>query len=711
MGCWFVSMERRELITRRGVATLTVLISVLAGVRASEAQVPASPTALTSTVDGTAVTVAWVGDQTATAYRIQVGTTPGASDLFDGVLPNVTTASGNVPAGLYFWRVIALNAFGSSAPSGEAQFSVGSGCVAPPAPPQGFLYTVDGANVTLQWAGAPSGDSATTFLIEAGSAPGLADLYTGPTGALSQLTVAAPPGVYFVRVRARNNCGLSGPSNEQRIVVGQGSVACSYALTPPTPSLVNTGGFLDINVLTQPGCPWSAVTDQPWLQVIGSTQGVGPGATTVLAAPNGSAARIGQLGVGTAIVQIVQSGASGSSPLPTPNTPGGGCTYSVTPGSQNVSATGGTFTIQISTAAGCAWQATVDAPWLGFASASVGSGSATVSYSVASNSTGNARAGRVIVVGASSTPPSTHVVNVGQAGVTTPPCAYTISPQAFTATTDGGLFSTQISAAEGCVWFASATQSWLTLTGTNSSSVSGTVGFAVAANNDPARTGSILVSTPSGDFPVSISQVGFFTTGLTASFTVTPNICHASGPLNSVQLFCTFDGTSSTPSNEIVSYTWHIGALEFSGPVLQNPVVGSFPAPSGVFVRDVTLIVKATRNREATITRPVTFVGDGGAVNPCLYGVSPGLTTVPAAGGTFEFQVSTISRCDTPATWYPAVLAPTSSWITVVSPTSGRGTGTVRYTVAPNTTGASRSGTIRIFSPGESVPFTVTQLP
>ena len=164
-------MKRRNVFARPGLVVLAVLLSI-GSATAEQAQVLSSPTALSSTVNGTLVTVAWVGDPTATAYRIQVGTVPGGADVFDGVLSNVTTASGTVPNGLYFWRVFALNEFGSSAASAEAQFTVGSGCSAAPGPPQGFLYTVDGFNVTLQWSSASSGNAAATFTasrIRAGS--------------------------------------------------------------------------------------------------------------------------------------------------------------------------------------------------------------------------------------------------------------------------------------------------------------------------------------------------------------------------------------------------------------------------------------------------------------------------------------------------------------------------------------------------------------
>ena len=189
---------------------------------------------------------------------------------------------------------------------------------------------------------------------------------------------------------------------------------------------------------------------------------------------------------------------------------------------------------------------------------------------------------------------------------------------------------------------------------------------------------------------------------------MSPVICPV-GPGDT--LLCTFDGRLSTPTEEIVSYTWLIGLAELSGAVLANPVA-NLGTGGGYRALDVTLRVRSPQGNQASIVRPVTFVTDSGAQDGCppCYSVSPTSTTVPAAGGSFEFQVIPDPPGSTDTTsWYPGVLAPTSSWITVNSPTSGSGSGTVRYTVAPNSTGAPRSGVIRIFYPDQSVQFTVSQ--
>jgi hypothetical protein len=73
---------------------------------------------------------------------------------------------------------------------------------------------VNGLIVALSWT-YPSGVPAAQFVIEAGDAPLGSNLavVTVP-GNDPRFTAQAPPGTYFVRVRARNACGTSTGSNE-----------------------------------------------------------------------------------------------------------------------------------------------------------------------------------------------------------------------------------------------------------------------------------------------------------------------------------------------------------------------------------------------------------------------------------------------------------------------------------------------------------------
>jgi hypothetical protein len=73
-------------------------------------------------------------------------------------------------------------------------------------------------SVSLSWIGPP--ELTNGFVVEAGSAPGLAGLASFTVDGGTTLTVPnVPTGSYYVRVRARNDIGLSVASNEARVDV------------------------------------------------------------------------------------------------------------------------------------------------------------------------------------------------------------------------------------------------------------------------------------------------------------------------------------------------------------------------------------------------------------------------------------------------------------------------------------------------------------
>jgi hypothetical protein len=93
-------------------------------------------------------------------------------------------------------------------------------------------------NVRLAWDPPADGDL-TSYVIEAGSAPGLSDIAILDTGGrdTTLFIAAVPPGTYYVRVRARNAGGLSEPSNELIVRIGGGSISTPSACsTPPPPA-------------------------------------------------------------------------------------------------------------------------------------------------------------------------------------------------------------------------------------------------------------------------------------------------------------------------------------------------------------------------------------------------------------------------------------------------------------------------------------------
>jgi len=75
-----------------------------------------------------------------------------------------------------------------------------------------------------------------------------------------------------------------------------------------------------------------------------------------------------------------------------------GCSFSINPSSQNFTAAGGNGTITVTTAAGCAWNASESLSWVSNLSPASGNGNGSVTYSVAANA-GSARSGTMTVAG------------------------------------------------------------------------------------------------------------------------------------------------------------------------------------------------------------------------------------------------------------------------------------------------------------------------
>jgi hypothetical protein len=100
------------------------------------------------------------------------------------------------------------------------------------------------------------------------------------------------------------------------------------------------------------------------------------------------------------------SASGGTPPMPTPaptpiQTPN--CIYSITPGSQNFSALGGTGSIIVTTQNGCIWTPAANQTFVTITSVNNGSGNGTIEYYVPQNTSLNSRSAAIIIAGQSFT--------------------------------------------------------------------------------------------------------------------------------------------------------------------------------------------------------------------------------------------------------------------------------------------------------------------
>jgi hypothetical protein len=189
---------------------------------------PGAPPDLAASALGSRVSLSWrnaPGLVPASHYLLYVGTQPGTANVVSGFpIGNQLSVSGDLSPGRYYVCVQAANRFGGGPMSSEVAIDVGG--LEAPSSPDDVSQTWQGSVVTLRWSAAAN---ATSYIVEAGSRPGAADLarISSPT---NQLVVDVPPGTFYVRVRGVNRAGASAPSREIT-VVGRGAPMPPVGLT------------------------------------------------------------------------------------------------------------------------------------------------------------------------------------------------------------------------------------------------------------------------------------------------------------------------------------------------------------------------------------------------------------------------------------------------------------------------------------------------
>jgi len=182
---------------------------------------PAAPgpaSGLLASVVGSTVTIRWNPPSTggaATGYQLLAGTAPGASNI--GAVPVGATSLvvPGVPSGVYYVRIVATNATGTSPPTPDITIAVGP--VAPGAPRNLTALAPSPGVVSLSWQPPASGPAPTSYVVLAGHAPG-ASIYQIPVGSTSLAGGGVPAGTYYVRIVALNGA-TPGPSSPEAVLV------------------------------------------------------------------------------------------------------------------------------------------------------------------------------------------------------------------------------------------------------------------------------------------------------------------------------------------------------------------------------------------------------------------------------------------------------------------------------------------------------------
>jgi hypothetical protein len=200
---------------------------------------PLAPTNLQAVTTAASVALSWTDSIDAASYILEAGSAPGAANVFNGDIGNTMSLQSPAPAGIYYVRLRARNGAAIGPPSEEHTFTIGNvACTQPPIAPANHAVRSVGLSAALGWGPSPG---ASSYIVEAGSAPALADLYNANVGGRTELSAAAPAGAYFTRIRGVNGCGVGDPSNEVSFTIG-----CTAPLAPAEISFTKLGGLVTI---------------------------------------------------------------------------------------------------------------------------------------------------------------------------------------------------------------------------------------------------------------------------------------------------------------------------------------------------------------------------------------------------------------------------------------------------------------------------------
>ena len=178
----------------------------------------------------------------------------------------------------------------------------------------------------------------------------------------------------------------------QTFTVSQTS-GCSAAVTPGTIASDASGGKKDVSISTAADCSWTAVSNDPWMTIMGASSGSGNATIGLGISPNTGPARTGTATIAGQTVTVNQDS---------------GCTVAIAPSSQNVGRTGGGGMIHVTAGPGCGWTASAGVPWITFQGVPSGTGNGTVQFGVEPNPTPAPRTGTITIAG--------QVFTVNQAG-------------------------------------------------------------------------------------------------------------------------------------------------------------------------------------------------------------------------------------------------------------------------------------------------------
>ncbi|HZR23279.1 MAG TPA: BACON domain-containing carbohydrate-binding protein [Vicinamibacterales bacterium] len=457
-----------------GTDTFSMAANVLVGLGVSSHTTTSTATATFDNVSAPSIPCSFSLSPSSQSYDVTGGNTTLTLTASD---PSCTwTASSSDPSWLTVTSsasgagnaLVTVNAAANNAGARNASITVGNATFTASQSAAACSYSISPTSQFLSGTGDTASVTVTT---------GSWCSWTATSGDPSWLTItsgASGTGSGTVTFSAAANTGA--PRSTTSTIAGQSFTAnqaggpCSFSLSPTSQAMANGGDTGSIAVTTSSWCTWTATSsDTSWLTVTGASAGTGSGTVTVAAAANPAGPRTATVTIGDQTFTANQAAAA--------------CSFSITPASQSVGASGGSATVNVTTGSWCSWTAASNDPtWLTVTSGASGTGSGTVTLAASANAAG-ARSTTATIAG------QTFTMSQDAA-----PCSFSLSPASQSMGNSGGTGSIAVTTGSWCTWTAtSSAPSWLSVTGGASGTGSGTVTVSATANPAGPRSATVTV--------------------------------------------------------------------------------------------------------------------------------------------------------------------------------------------------------------------------
>ena len=236
----------------------------------------------------------------------------------------------------------------------------------------------------------------------------------------------------------------------------------------------------------------------------------------------------------------------------------GSCTYTLNPTNAAFTAAGGTGTFSVLSSNVCPWSATNNVSFITITSGTPGSGTGTVHYTVAPNTSASSLTGTITVAG--------ETFTVTESGTTSSGCTYTLNATNVTLTAKGGKKTVSVKVkGTDCAWTAVSNDPFITIISGSNGTTSGKVSYTVPGNtNTTALVGTMTIAGQTftvnqlaGGCTYKLSpKVGKLKdTGGTATIKVTPNFSDCDWTAVSNDGFITITNGASGTGKGTVTYS------------------------------------------------------------------------------------------------------------------------------------------------------------